>query len=110
VSYPPDPLVVASGKMGESVAAEADRLVSNERQQKYGHPLDDFTMTAELLNARFKDKLKIPFEPHEVAVIQRMVKESRLARSPQHRDSLVDLAGYAKTQDMVFEEIRRRHG
>jgi hypothetical protein len=69
-------------------------------------------MTAELLNVRFADKLRTGkwFKPEDVAVIQRLVKESRLARSPNHRDSLVDVAGYAQTQDLVAQERKRRNG
>lgn len=94
----------------ESVLEEASRITAGDRQQAYGHPLDDFTMTAALLNARFAGKLAAGerFVAEDVPTIQRMVKESRLARTPQHRDSIVDIAGYARTQEMCWDERARR--
>lgn len=96
----------------QSILAVADRLVSYDRQAVYGHPMDDFSTTAELLNAlgfarmtregelRNLDALDIP-------VVMRMVKESRLSNDPTHEDSMIDIAGYTKTQKMVVERMEQ---
>lgn len=91
----------------ESVCAEADRLVSTDRQAVYGHPIEDFSRTAALWTALFKHKLKDneAFNPEDVPAAMRMVKESRLMKSSRHRDSLVDIAGYAKTQELVWDRL-----
>jgi len=90
--------------MSESVCQEADRLVSTDRQDVYGHPLDDFGKTARIWSAI----LGCDVTEEQVALCMIGVKVSRLCNTPDHRDSLVDIAGYAKTHDLVTEERRRR--
>lgn len=92
----------------ESVCQEADRIVSEDRQKAYGHPYDDFWTTAEILRALGYMKQPKGGRPqlitaYDIPQILRAVKESRLNRNPTHRDSLVDICGYAKTQDMLRE-------
>lgn len=88
----------------ESICAEADRLVSEDRQKDYGHPLDDFGKTAKIWSAI----LGCPVTEEQVALCMIGVKQSRLCNTPDHRDSLVDIAGYAKTHALVTEERKRR--
>lgn len=81
----------------ETVLQEADRLVSTDRQSHYGHPFDNFTQTGRLWAAL----LNIPdISPEMVANMMIALKLSRLCNSPK-RDSVVDIAGYAKTYDLV---------
>jgi hypothetical protein len=95
----------------ESVAAEADRVVSTERNKDYGHPSDAFQMLADLLNSlgfrRIHDPLKNPggIKTEDCPVILRMLKETRLYSTPGHRDSLVDICGYAKVEEMIWDRI-----
>lgn len=84
----------------ESVCAEADRLVSTERGHNYGHPLDDFGKVTGMALALWG---RGPETPEEHALYMILVKVSRLANNPDHRDSLVDIAGYAKTYEMILE-------
>lgn len=83
----------------ESILDEASRIVGGDRGKDYGHPYDDFSRTAALWAALFGHE----FTASDVAAAMRMVKESRLRNSPRHRDSLVDIAGYAQTQELVWE-------
>ena len=87
----------------ESVLTEANRLIHGDRQGVYGHPYHDFTRTATMWSG-YKG---IEFTPEDVAAMMIQVKLSRLANSPGHRDSVVDIAGYAGTLEMVQEY---RHG
>ncbi len=91
-----------------NVAQEAESLVEGHRQADYGHPAIDLGRTALLVTALL-DGLTIGFgegqyrlKAEDMSQIQRMVKESRLRNSPRHRDSLVDICGYALTQEMVW--------
>jgi hypothetical protein len=77
---------------GEGVCAEADRLVSTAKRGDYGHPKENFEHTAKLWSA-YKG---VDFTPHDVAVLMMLLKISRL-RHKVTRDSVVDIAGYAKT-------------
>lgn len=90
----------------ESVLKEADRIVDGARQMAYGHPLDDFTKTAAMWAAIFG----VPVTAEQVALAMVCVKMSRLRNTPDHRDSMVDVAGYIKTYQMVVDERKRRTG
>lgn len=83
-----------------SVADEAAKLVEGHRQADYGHPSIDLGRTAKLWTALFDYQ----FSASDVAQAMRMVKESRLRNSPRHRDSLIDIVGYALAQEMIWED------
>lgn len=85
----------------ESILQEADRLVSGERGGDYGHPFDDFSRTAKMWSAIFG----IDVRPEQVPLAMICVKVSREVNKPK-RDNVVDIAGYAKTLDMVNERRR----
>jgi hypothetical protein len=85
----------------ESICAEADRITSLDRQSTYGHPADDMSRTA----AMWEAMLGLPpgaISPEKVAMCMIAVKLSRLCHAYK-RDSVVDLAGYAKTISMICE-------
>lgn len=87
----------------ETILEEADRLVSTDRQQDYGHPLDDFAKTAKIWSAI----LGVDVTPEQVGLCMVGVKISRECNRPK-RDNRVDGAGYFKTVDMIHNERERR--
>lgn len=89
--------------MTDSILLEAERLVHGDRNTSYGHPLQDFSRTAGIWSAI----LGIPVTAEQVALCMIGVKISRLCQTPGHRDSIVDLAGYAETYSMVRGERAR---
>jgi hypothetical protein len=84
----------------ESILDEADRLVVCDRGKDYGHPFHDFSRTGKMW-AAILGLEKV--EPEQVGLCMIALKMSRLCNSYK-RDSLVDIAGYAKTIDMVMDK------
>lgn len=91
----------------ESILQEAQRLTHGDRNKDYGHPLDDYTKNAGIINALFAHKLREPFTAAEVALIMVGVKLSRQVNRPK-RDNMVDAAGYAWVANACIEETARR--
>ncbi len=81
----------------EPVTLEAHRIVNGARQNVYGHPFHDFSRTARLWSGVLGTELT----PEQVALMMVLVKISRLCNTPDHRDSVVDIAGYAETLQLV---------
>ena len=95
--------------MSESILEEAQRLTSVERQDAYGHPLDDYTRTAELWTGLLRHKLK-PGESITWADAIRCMVAVKLSRDVHRmqRDNMVDAAGYAGCRQEASEEAERR--
>lgn len=88
------------------VEYEASTIVRNgERQMNYGHPNQDFQRTAGMWTAYLSHKLApgAVVSMEDVALMMGQLKMSRLASTPGHRDSLVDLIGYAICYDRLGE-------
>lgn len=90
------------GSDESSVAVEAQSLVYGDRQGQYGHPRDNFTVTAQLWTVVLQHKLEDGafVTPEDVARCMRMVKEARQLHAPK-RDNLVDIIGYAIAEDRL---------
>lgn len=91
-------LMFQDGQPSMPVEYEASRIVRNgERQKSYGHPNQDFERTAGMWTAFLRHKLLpgVSITMEEMALMMGQLKMSRLASTPGHHDSLVDLIGYA---------------
>ncbi len=80
----------------KNILEEAMELTSKDRQQAYGDPKDNFHRIAMLWGA-YKT---VSFTPSDVAMMMLLVKVARHAHKPK-RDNLVDIAGYARTGEMI---------
>lgn len=98
---------------GITVLEEADIAVDSDRQAIYGSPREDFERTAAVLSAlgfrritsaeAFRAEVEVHrhIRAEDIPHMMCAVKLSRLTKSPKHRDSIVDLAGYARTMEKL---------
>lgn len=91
--------------MRTSILDDAAAIVDGDREQTYGDPASNLRAVANLwdswLLARGWSGPGMQVE--DVALMMALLKIARLARSPAHRDSLVDLAGYARLLDRCLQ-------
>lgn len=87
-----------------SILDQAEELTSFDRNDVYGHPADDFARTAAIATAMGFTRNGKPLEALDVAQFQICVKLSRWSHSPRHRDTLIDIAGYARAAEMVMTQ------
>lgn len=88
-----------------SIAHEAYGLVHGERAQTYGHPRIDFQIIAQVWTGLLQDVLKdgAQLDEYRVAVLMTGLKLARLVKSPDYRDSRVDVIGYMLTMERLDE-------
>lgn len=73
------------------VLEEAERIVNGQRNDTYDEPENNFRRIAMLWTAY----LGIEVNDSDVAVMNILQKVGRLQYTPTHKDSWVDIAGYA---------------
>lgn len=83
--------------------------VNHERASQYGTPEDNFARIARhwqvyLLNAKGLD---VEITPTDVALLMDLMKTARLENMPNHRDSWVDKAGYARCGAAIEANLAR---
>ncbi len=85
-----------------TILDEATQITAGDRQQQYGSPLEDARRFAQLVNAL----TGLPVLPEHFPLIMVAVKLSRLSQAPLnwHRDSWVDVAGYARVAEKLHDE------
>jgi len=88
-----------------TILDEAKVLVLGDRQESYGHPIENWDRTARILSAIWHDKLTEPLTAEEALLGMQGIKIAREIHSPK-RDNRVDGAGYWQALDMVREARR----
>lgn len=85
----------------ESILEEAQRLIHGQRNKDYGHPRENIGHTAAMWSAY----LGVEVTPMDVCHMMQQLKQSRMKTTGQyHRDSNVDIAGYAGVEERIYEE------
>jgi hypothetical protein len=82
-----------------TILTEAAGLVDGARERDYGHPADDFERVAGAARALGVDPTTGALH-HALYMV--LVKIQRLVQTPDHRDSIVDGAGYFRTYEKVL--------
>lgn len=89
--------------MSENILQEADRITSKDRRVTYGPVGPDFQRIAELWTAHLREKLTAPITAEDYGVMMILMKTARFSYG-KSRDSLVDVAGFARTLELLQEE------
>ena len=79
------------------------KLVAGKGKE-YGHPLDNFRRANAALDVI--DECKDAEVRHALTML--WLKITRLVETPDHKDSIEDLKGYAETIHMIHAERKRR--
>ena len=91
-----------------SILDEAARVTSGDRQDWYGHPMDNHSCTAEMIGAYIRRRQQHPsftgLDAYDVCLMNVLQKVSRLAHD-RRRDGLVDIAGYAGNAGEIMERL-----
>jgi hypothetical protein len=69
---------------------QADSIINGQRNELYGKPKDSFKLIAEY----WSTYLQYPVTSVDVALMMTLLKVARLAETPTHHDSYVDILGY----------------
>jgi hypothetical protein len=77
----------------EEILDEASKLITQDRQEQYGPPEENFKNIADVWNVRFKNKLTEPFTPADVAAAMALLKIVR-DMAGYKEDSAIDAAAY----------------
>ena len=81
------------------VLGKARGAVHGERDELYGHPRDNLARIARIWSVI----LGVDVSPEEVAACMVGLKLARLAQTPNHADTWIDIAGYAETWGLLQE-------
>lgn len=81
----------------------AKDLISGQRAEEYGDATESFTRLAHI----WTGVLGVEVAPEKVALLLAGLKLSRLAATPAHADSWVDLAGYAALGSEVAQKVAK---
>lgn len=78
----------------EEILTAAIDIITNDRNNAYGPPTQDFQRIAGAMTAYGFRINNCIIEPHHVAMIMVLLKLSRITWSPGKQDSWLDAAGY----------------
>jgi Domain of unknown function (DUF6378) len=81
-----------------NILQEADKITSVDRHKDYGNPRPDFERTAKLWSAY----LDMNIQAEDIPMLMILLKVSR-QKHKDKADNLVDIAGYARTREMLNE-------
>ena len=78
-----------------SVLKEAHKIIYGDREKTYGKPSKNLDTIAKMWNAYIGALGERDLNAKDVAAMMILLKAARLANDQTHRDSVVDICGYA---------------
>lgn len=88
--------------LGPTILEKAIAAADGDRARDYGHPYDDFSRVTAAAESLGLQPLGNPLH-HALYMV--LVKISRLVQTPNHLDSVVDIAGYARTYEKCLDKM-----
>jgi hypothetical protein len=83
-----------------SVLEEAQEIIYGDREKTYGHPSKNLNLIAQYWSGHLGKTITA----NDVCIMMCMLKLARLKNQPEHRDSMVDTAGYIALAERVQEK------
>lgn len=87
----------------------AARIVGGDREQTYGHPAKNLETIAAFWTIWLRGRGLLSSEAvlsfDDVACMMILLKTARLANDPWHKDSQVDICGYARLLERCQESL-----
>jgi len=92
-----------------SILDEAKTIIYGDREKTYGHPAKNLQAIANmwdeyLVSRGLLDRNGEVLKAEDVALMMVLMKVARLGNDPTHRDSLVDICGYAALVERCKEQ------
>lgn len=81
-----------------NILEEAQSIIYGDREKTYGHPSKNLDVIADMWNAYMKGRITMDdylLNAKDVATMMILLKTARIANNQTHRDSIVDICGYA---------------
>lgn len=92
----PSPKGSGAGDTRAKLLSDASEIVTSDRANAYGPPEDNFKRIAALWEVYLEQHPSdAPINATDVANMMVLMKVARLMQTPGHRDSWLDIAGYA---------------
>lgn len=93
-----------------NVMEEANDIVNGDRQESYGHPLHNHSVTAAMMSFFLTRKYskQVLLDAEDICwfnVFQKISREANMAK----RDNLVDVIGYVANIEMIREKKMEEH-
>ena len=91
-----------------NILEEAQSIIYGDREKTYGHPSKNLDVIADMWNAYMKGRITMDdylLNAKDVAAMMILLKAARLANNQTHRDSVVDICGYAALIERCDEPI-----
>ena len=90
---------------------QVEKLICNDRNKSYGEPYKNMDTTAKIMQAYLGNRTGDSITASDVAIFGVILKLGRLAKDPEHLDSLLDIAGYiAIAYECVMKKIEEGSG
>lgn len=89
-----------------TVLTAAHEVIYGDREQTYGTPDKNLQTIADYWTVHLKRKYGAEFDVdiNDVCGMMILMKQARLANTPEHLDSLTDICGYAALQERCIDK------